>query len=128
LNENGRHQNANNHSSRSTEFSNDECQSVAEEHSNLANFAAKANLDSYVVNARRRESVCAKLTTDCVALSAEQTVEACLDVLTLNKLECAPVLRSGSKTDCMGFLDMTDLVGFVVDIASTGDIENDRVS
>lgn len=54
-------------------------------------------------------------------------MEACLDVLTLNKLECAPVLRSGSKTDCMGFLDMTDLVGFVVDIASTGDIENDRV-
>jgi Mg2+/Co2+ transporter CorC len=62
------------------------------------------------------------------ALSAEQTVEACLDVLTQNKLEFAPVLRSGSKTDCMGFLDMTDLVGFVVDIASAGDIENDRVS
>lgn len=51
-----------------------------------------------------------------------------MDVLTQNKLEFAPVLRSGSKTDCMGFLDMTDLVGFVVDIASTGDIENDRVS
>lgn len=49
-------------------------------------------------------------------------------MLTQNKLECAPVLRrSGDKAECIGFLDMSDLVVFAVGIASSGDIENDRV-
>jgi predicted transcriptional regulator len=63
----------------------------------------------------------------CAALVANQTVEAALDVLTQNKLECAPVLAADGDKSCLGFLDMSDLVTFVVDIASAGDIENDRV-
>merc|ERR1719378_1028133 len=62
-----------------------------------------------------------------VALTSSQTIAQCLDVLTQNKLSCAPV-RDATSGETLGFLDVLDLTRHVVDVASAGsDIAHDKI-